>query len=120
MRFTFVFLSAVCLMLASSCSDDSGPNNPADQQVTTADQKVVTPDQATPDQAQPDMGKPDTKPNYDGTVPVCPYEVDLSKMSRTPCTCGTTLVYDTKVQYPDCVTPKVVKCCPAEGKPKCE
>jgi hypothetical protein len=120
MRFTFLFVSSLCLMLVSACGDDTKAPTPdqkvvADQKVTpTPDKKVATPDQPTPDQ----KATPDTMPHFDGTVAKCPNEVNLT--NKLPCMCGSTLVYDLAIQYPACTSPQVVKCCPAEGKPKCE
>jgi hypothetical protein len=118
MRFTFLFGSALCLMLVSACNGDT--KAPAGDMKAVADTKA-TPDLGTPDtQVKPEqkVATPDTMPHFDGTVPKCAYEVDLA--GKEPCMCGSTLVYDLKVQYPDCTSPKVVKCCPTEGKPKCE
>jgi hypothetical protein len=117
MRFVFLFVSAACLMLASACGDDT--KAPVQDMTPVVDHQP-TPDVAKPDtKATPDQQvTTDTMPHFDGTVPKCPNEVDLT--SKVPCVCGATLVYDVKVQYPTCTSPQVLKCCPAEGKPKCE
>ena len=114
MRLTVLIMSAVCLMLASGCSDDT--KNPVPDQAVVDTQP--TPDVAKPDKPVPDKQTPDKVPSFDFKVPNCKYEVNL--VGLEPCMCGTTLVYDVKAQYPDCRSPQIVKCCPLEGKPKCE
>jgi hypothetical protein len=114
MRFTFLFVSAACLMLASACADDTK----TPQDMTPAVDTQPTPDVAKPDTQKPDLQVPDKVPHFDFKVPTCKFEVNLA--SLVPCMCGTTLVYDTQAQYPECRAPQVVKCCPLDGKPKCE
>jgi len=122
MRFAFLFVSTICLMLTSACSDDAEP--PVQDMKVVVDTKGVVDTKATPDVAKPDTQAVvdqkggDVVPHFDFTVGKCAVEVNLS--GKEPCLCGTTLVYDVKTQYPTCVSPKVVKCCPLDGKPKCE
>lgn len=117
-RFNLVLVSLFAALALLSCSDDTS--------APTADTSAATPDLAAPDKAAPSAdklpadqaaAKLDTRPNFDA-VAKCPMEVNLT--TKVPCMCGTTLVYDVKVQYPECVAPKIVKCCPAVGAPKCE
>lgn len=51
-------------------------------------------------------------------VAKCPNEVNLA--TKVPCDCYGTVVTDVAVQYPDCVSPKKVVCCPGSKEPICE
>ncbi len=119
-----LLVSVVSLALAiNACKKNDEEYIEEDAEVTEPDaapapdtKPVVKPDTKAP---TPDLppATPDTMPSYDAWK-TCQIEVNLA--TKVPCDCFGTKVYDLAVQYPDCVSPKILKCCPAEHKPKCE